>query len=82
MVNRLMSTEYLNYEDAKFSKSRGVGVFGNDAKDTGIPADVWRWLSYFCVFSTKETIHKSWEFLRNCKHEIGFEKSIYVFVLT
>ena len=42
LVNRLMSTEYLNYEDAKFSKSRGVGVFGNDAQDTGIPADVWR----------------------------------------
>ena len=42
LVNRLMSTEYLNYEDAKFSKSRGVGVFGNDAKETGIPADVWR----------------------------------------
>ena len=42
LVNRLMSTEYLNYEDAKFSKSRGIGVFGNDAKDTGITADVWR----------------------------------------
>ena len=28
-VNRLMSTEYLNYEDAKFSKSRGIGVFGD-----------------------------------------------------
>ncbi|NXQ21321.1 SYMC protein, partial [Peucedramus taeniatus] len=26
----------------KFSKSRGVGVFGDMAKDTGIPADVWR----------------------------------------
>ena len=24
MVNHLMSTEYLNYEDAKFSKSRGT----------------------------------------------------------
>jgi len=42
LVNRLMSTEYLNYEDAKFSKSRGVGVFGNDAQETGIPSDVWR----------------------------------------
>jgi len=42
MVNRLMSTEYLNYEDAKFSKSRGVGVFGNDAMETGIPSDVFR----------------------------------------
>lgn len=34
--------EYLNYEDTKFSKSRGVGVFGDMAKDTGIPSDVWR----------------------------------------
>ena len=34
--------EYLNYEDDKFSKSRGVGVFGNDAQTTGIPADIWR----------------------------------------
>lgn len=38
-----MATEYLNYEDGKFSKSRGIGVFGNDAQDTGIPADVWRY---------------------------------------
>lgn len=42
MVSHLMATEYLNYEDGKFSKSRGIGVFGNDAQDTGIPADVWR----------------------------------------
>ncbi|VEN61377.1 unnamed protein product [Callosobruchus maculatus] len=41
-VSHLMATEYLNYEDGKFSKSRGVGVFGNDAQDTGIPSDVWR----------------------------------------
>ena len=26
MVNHLMSTEYLNYEDAKFSKSRGMMI--------------------------------------------------------
>ncbi|PIA51040.1 hypothetical protein AQUCO_01100100v1 [Aquilegia coerulea] len=36
-------TEYLNYEDGKFSKSKGVGVFGNDAKVTGIPTEVWRY---------------------------------------
>lgn len=41
-VSHIMATEYLNYEDGKFSKSRGVGVFGNDARDTGIPSDVWR----------------------------------------
>lgn len=42
LVNSLVATEYLNYEDTKFSKSRGVGVFGDMAKDTGIPSDVWR----------------------------------------
>lgn len=36
-------TEYLNYETGKFSKSKGVGVFGNDAKDTNIPVEVWRY---------------------------------------
>lgn len=41
IINFIIS-EYLNYEDGKFSKSRGVGVFGNDAQETGIPSDVWR----------------------------------------
>lgn len=41
-VTHLIATEYLNYEDGKFSKSRGVGVFGDQARDTGIPSDVWR----------------------------------------
>lgn len=36
VVKYLKATEYLNYEDGKFSKSRGVGVFGNDAMETGI----------------------------------------------
>eukprot|EP00887_Chlorella_sp_A99_P004349 scaffold15.g4349.t1 len=43
MMKSISVTEYLNYEDGKFSKSRGVGVFGNDAKDTGIPVEVWRY---------------------------------------
>lgn len=42
LVSKIMATEYLNYEDGKFSKSRGTGVFGNDAQETGIEADVWR----------------------------------------
>ncbi|XP_014665917.1 PREDICTED: methionine--tRNA ligase, cytoplasmic-like [Priapulus caudatus] len=29
-------------QDGKFSKSRQVGVFGDQARDTGIPADIWR----------------------------------------
>ncbi|XP_058057768.1 methionine--tRNA ligase, cytoplasmic [Anopheles bellator] len=48
LVSHIMATEYLNYEDGKFSKSRGIGVFGNDAQDTGIPADVWRFYLAAC----------------------------------
>ena len=37
------STEYLNYEDLKFSKSRGTGIFGDQAKETGIDPDLFRY---------------------------------------
>lgn len=43
MMRSISVTEYLNYEDGKFSKSRGIGVFGNDAKSTGIPVEMWRY---------------------------------------
>jgi methionyl-tRNA synthetase len=46
-LHHMSSTEYLNYEGTKFSKSKGVGVFGNDALDSGIPADVWRFYIYY-----------------------------------
>ena len=60
MVNRLMSTEYLNYEDSKFSKSRGIGVFGNDARATGIPADVWRFYLMYIRPENQDSAFK-WE---------------------
>ena len=37
-----LMTEYLNYEDSKFSKSRGVGVFGDSAMTAGLDADIFR----------------------------------------
>lgn len=42
-LHHISATEYLQYEGGKFSKSRGVGVFGNNAKDTGVSASVWRY---------------------------------------
>ncbi|GAB6090481.1 methionine--tRNA ligase [Spirochaeta dissipatitropha] len=47
MLHHMSSSEYLNYEDGKFSKSLGIGVFGNDVQDTGIPADIWRFYLYY-----------------------------------
>lgn len=37
------SNEYILFEDKQFSKSKGVGVFGDDAAQSGIPADAWRY---------------------------------------
>ncbi|KAB1213659.1 putative methionine--tRNA ligase [Morella rubra] len=43
LMKTISVTEYLNYEAGKFSKSKGIGVFGNDAKETNIPVEVWRY---------------------------------------
>ena len=52
MLHHLSTTEYLQYEGGKFSKSRNVGVFGNNAQDTGIPPSVWR---YYLATARPET---------------------------
>jgi len=46
-LHHMSSTEFLNYEDGKFSKSRGIGVFGSDAIESGIPADAWRFYIFY-----------------------------------
>jgi methionyl-tRNA synthetase len=46
-LHHMSSTEFLNYEGGKFSKSRGIGVFGTDARETGIPVDVWRFYIFY-----------------------------------
>ena len=51
-LHHLSVTEYLNYEATKFSKSNGVGVFGDHAESTGIPSEVWR---YYLLSNRPET---------------------------
>jgi methionyl-tRNA synthetase len=51
-LHHLSTTEYLTYEGGKFSKSRGVGVFGDSAQKTGVPSDVWR---YYLLSHRPET---------------------------
>lgn len=43
LLHHINTTEYLNYEGGKFSKSSNRGVFGNNAIESGVPADVWRY---------------------------------------
>lgn len=52
LVDYLSTTEFLNYEGGKFSKSRNVGVFGTDAQKTGISPSVWR---YYLASARPET---------------------------
>ncbi|MDR1230219.1 MAG: methionine--tRNA ligase [Spirochaetaceae bacterium] len=47
MLHHMSSSEYLNYESGKFSKSEGRGVFGTDVMNSGIPSDVWRFYIYY-----------------------------------
>ncbi len=47
LLHHMSSSEYLNYEAGKFSKSKGIGVFGNDVMDTGIGPDVWRFYIFY-----------------------------------
>ena len=42
LVDKLSAIDYLNYEDKKFSKSNNIGVFGDDAMNSGICSDMWR----------------------------------------
>ena len=52
LLHHLSTTEYLNYEKTKFSKTNGIGVFGNDAESTGLPSEVWR---YYLLANRPET---------------------------
>ncbi len=60
LLDRISSNEYINYEGGQFSKSRSLGVFGDDAIKTGIPADVWR---YYIMVNRPEKADTdfSWE---------------------
>ncbi len=60
LLSHMSSNEYLNYEAGQFSKSRSIGVFGDDAINTGIPGDVWR---YYLIVNRPEKMDSefSWK---------------------
>lgn len=69
-IHRLCATEYLNYENGKFSKSRNQGVFGDDAMKLGLSQDLWR---YYLVASRPENADTnfSWdEFAQRINNEL------------
>lgn len=69
-LHHLSTTEYLNYEKGKFSKSRGIGVFGTNAKETGVAPDVWR---YYLLKRRPESSDSEFEwihFIRALNNEL------------
>jgi len=60
LVDRIASVEYLNYEDKKFSKSKGTGVFGDIIQETGIESDIWRYY-LLCIRPEGSDSHFIWD---------------------
>jgi methionyl-tRNA synthetase len=54
----------------KFSKSKGIGVFGNDAKDTNIPPEVWR---YYLLMNRPEVS------IEGCLVDVQVYGSMHIF---
>ncbi len=70
LLHQISSTEYLNYEDGAFSKSRGIGVFGNDAIESGISSDVWRYYLLINRPETADTLFTWKDFQEKNNHEL------------
>lgn len=61
----------MNYEGGKFSKSKGVGVFGNSAKETGIGPDIWRRVCAQLVTECCQANHRVRYYLLSRRPESG-----------
>lgn len=70
LLHHLSTTEYLNYENDKFSKSNGVGVFGDMAESTGIPCEVWRYYLLSVRPETSDTDFKWDDFTARNNNEL------------
>ncbi|KTW32680.1 methionine-tRNA ligase [Pneumocystis jirovecii RU7] len=70
MLHHLSTTEYLKYEGGKFSKSRGVGVFGDNVQKTNIPSSVWRYYLLVSRPEVSDTMFSWAEFIQRNNSEL------------
>jgi methionine--tRNA ligase beta chain len=71
LLHHCSTTEFINYEDGKFSKSRGTGIFGDHAKETGIPAFVWRYYLLANRPENADTVFSWQEFMQRVNGELN-----------
>lgn len=75
-LHHISTTEFLNYEKdengapLKFSKTRNVGVFGDDAMNSGIPSEVWRYFLLSCRPETSDTTFLWSDFMAKNNNEL------------
>lgn len=69
LMDHISTTEYLNYEGTKFSKSNGTGIFGSDVRTTNIPIDYWRFYLLHIRPETSDTDFK-WDDFQRTINEI------------
>ncbi|KAI8393959.1 tRNA synthetases class I (M)-domain-containing protein [Radiomyces spectabilis] len=70
LAHHISTTEYLNYEGGKFSKSRNNGVFGTNAEETGIPPSVWRYYLLSCRPESSDSMFTWNEFITKNNSEL------------
>jgi len=63
LLHQISVNEYITYEGGPFSKSRGIGIFCDDAIASGVPPDVWRYY-LFINRPEKQDTHFYWEDLQ------------------
>ncbi len=70
LVDYLASTDYINYEGKKFSKSKNLGVFGDNAQETGIAPDLWRYYLFRVRPETGDTQFEWNDFASKVNNEL------------
>uniref|UniRef100_A0A0D9XJE6 methionine--tRNA ligase n=1 Tax=Leersia perrieri TaxID=77586 RepID=A0A0D9XJE6_9ORYZ len=70
LMKTISVTEYLNYESGKFSKTKGIGVFGNDAKATNIPPELWRYYLLTNRPEASDTLFAWTDLQAKCNNEL------------
>jgi methionyl-tRNA synthetase len=70
MLYHINTTEYLNYEDGKFSKSRNIGVFGDDATQLDLSPDTFRYYLLINRPEKADTVFSWDDFQDKLNHEL------------
>jgi methionyl-tRNA synthetase len=55
LPHNVVGLQYLNFEGQKFSKSKNIGIFTDQVKNSGIPLDFWRFYLINVLPETKDT---------------------------